>query len=133
MRSLVVCPYLPDAADHGGRIRTRVFLKALVRLGPVEVGAPFPGEDGRERADRLAAELGVEVFEDADVGEATERLKAAGLDHLVEDQTTCCYAKQNKVWAREPDGLRWEWYRVLDDTDAFGRPAPPVEEASEVE
>ena len=63
MRSLVVCPYLPDAADHGGRIRTRVFLKALVRLGPVEVGAPFPGEDGRERADRLAAELGVEVFE----------------------------------------------------------------------
>jgi catechol 2,3-dioxygenase-like lactoylglutathione lyase family enzyme len=73
--------------------------------------------------------LGVEVEGDSDVTAATERLKAAGLAHLVEDETTCCYAKQNKVWAQEPDGLRWEWYRVLEDTDAFGEappePAPP--------
>lgn len=64
--------------------------------------------------------LGVEVFDDAEVGAATERLKAAGLEHLVEDESTCCYAKQNKVWAREPDGLRWEWYHVLADSAEFG-------------
>lgn len=63
MRSLVLCPYLPDLADHGGRIRTRVFLDALAGLGPVEVGVPFPVSGGRDRADRLAAELGGEVFE----------------------------------------------------------------------
>ena len=65
--------------------------------------------------------LGVEVFDDADVHGATDRLKAAGMEHLVEDESTCCYAKQNKVWAREPEGLRWEWYRVLEDSESFAK------------
>lgn len=75
--------------------------------------------------------LGVEVFGDEEVTAATERLKAQGLADLVEDETTCCYAKADKVWAQEPDGLRWEWYRVLEDSETFGRepavpePAPP--------
>jgi len=63
--------------------------------------------------------LGVEVFDDEQVGAATGRLKDAGLEHLVEDETTCCYAKQNKVWAQEPEGLRWEWYRVVEDAEGF--------------
>lgn len=64
--------------------------------------------------------LGVEVFDDEEVGNATDRLKRAGLEHLVEDETTCCYAKQDKVWAQEPDGVRWEWYRVIEDSQTFG-------------
>ena len=63
--------------------------------------------------------LGVEVFDDEDVTAATERLKAAGMEHLVEDESTCCYAKQNKVWASEPDGMRWEWYRIIEDSETF--------------
>jgi catechol 2,3-dioxygenase-like lactoylglutathione lyase family enzyme len=70
--------------------------------------------------------LGVEVFEGEEVTAATERLKAAGLETLVEDETTCCYAKQDKVWAIEPQGLRWEWYRVLGSSETFGAaPAEP--------
>ncbi len=64
--------------------------------------------------------LGVEVFDDEEVTEATERLKASDMEHLVEDQTTCCYAKANKVWAQEPDGMRWEWYRVIEDSQTSG-------------
>ncbi len=64
--------------------------------------------------------LGVDVFGDEDVSAATERLRASGMEHLIEDETTCCYAKANKVWATEPDGLRWEWYRVLEDSATFG-------------
>jgi len=67
--------------------------------------------------------LGVEVFEDEQVTAATERLKAAGLVDRVEDQTTCCYATQSKVWAKDPDGARWEWYRVLQDAETFGKTA----------
>ena len=77
--------------------------------------------------------LGVEVFDDEDVAAATERLKAAGLSHLVEDETTCCYAKANKVWASEPDGLRWEWYRVMEDSATFGQAPPPAEEEKPAE
>jgi catechol 2,3-dioxygenase-like lactoylglutathione lyase family enzyme len=64
--------------------------------------------------------LGVEVFDDEEVSGATERLRAAGMEHLIEDETTCCFAKANKVWATEPDGLRWEWYRVLENSETFG-------------
>ncbi len=74
--------------------------------------------------------LGVEVFDDEAVHAATERLKAAGMQHLVEDETTCCYAKANKVWAQEPEGLRWEWYRVLENSDSFGASAGVETEAS---
>ena len=76
----------------------------------------FEAPDAPERLNHL----GVEVFDDEDVQGATGRLRAGGLESLVEDETTCCYAKQNKVWAREPDGLRWEWYRVIDDSESFG-------------
>lgn len=68
--------------------------------------------------------LGVEVFDGEAVTAATDRLKAAGLETLVEDETTCCYAKQDKVWAVEPQGLRWEWYRVLADSETFHAEAP---------
>ena len=64
--------------------------------------------------------LGVEVFDDEDVAAATDRLRTSGMETLVEDETTCCYAKANKVWATEPDGLRWEWYRVIENSQTFG-------------
>ncbi|MBW2726367.1 MAG: glyoxalase/bleomycin resistance/dioxygenase family protein, partial [Deltaproteobacteria bacterium] len=76
----------------------------------------FELPDATERLNHL----GVEVFEDEDVAAATDRLRASGMDTLVEDETTCCYAKANKVWATEPDGMRWEWYRVLEDSQTFG-------------
>ena len=68
--------------------------------------------------------LGVEVFDSEQVTAATERLRAAGLDHLIEDETTCCYAQADKVWATEPDGLRWEWYKVLEDSETFSGKEP---------
>jgi catechol 2,3-dioxygenase-like lactoylglutathione lyase family enzyme len=71
-------------------------------------------------ADERLNHLGVEVFDDANVHAATDRLKAAGLADLVEDHQTCCYATQNKVWSIDPEGLRWEWYRVIEDVDGFG-------------
>ncbi len=82
----------------------------------------------RAGAEERLNHLGVEVFRDEDVSTATERFKAAAIDHRVEGETHCCHATQNKVWAREPEGLRWEWYRITDDTDAlFPEPEPPAE------
>jgi catechol 2,3-dioxygenase-like lactoylglutathione lyase family enzyme len=80
--------------------------------------------ESKEAGERLN-HLGVEVFEAEEVTAATERLKSAGLETLVEDESTCCYAKQDKVWAIEPEGIRWEWYRVLEDSETFSGQAPP--------
>jgi catechol 2,3-dioxygenase-like lactoylglutathione lyase family enzyme len=76
----------------------------------------FENPDANERLNHL----GVEVFDDADVRAATDRLKAADLVNSVEDEETCCYATQNKVWALDPQGMRWEYYRIVEDADNFG-------------
>jgi catechol 2,3-dioxygenase-like lactoylglutathione lyase family enzyme len=61
--------------------------------------------------------LGVEVATTDDVAAATTRLAERGLATEVEEQTTCCYAVQDKVWVDGPDGSRWETYTVLADAN----------------
>jgi len=61
--------------------------------------------------------LGVEVFSTDEVVEAATYLASAGLATDVEEQTTCCYAVQDKVWVDGPDGARWEVYTVLADAN----------------
>lgn len=59
--------------------------------------------------------LGVEVESTEQVHEAATRLTGEGLATQTEDETTCCYAVQNKVWVDDPDGVPWEVYTVLAD------------------
>jgi catechol 2,3-dioxygenase-like lactoylglutathione lyase family enzyme len=62
--------------------------------------------------------LGVEVETTGEVTDATARLRHAGMTADVEEQTTCCYAVQDKVWVSDPDGAAWEIYTVLEDAPA---------------
>lgn len=59
--------------------------------------------------------LGVEVFAQAEVDAAQQRFTESRILDSVETETLCCHAIQNKVWALEPQGLKWEWYRITDD------------------
>lgn len=59
--------------------------------------------------------LGVQVLTPEQVQAARERLEASGLVRFDEGDTTCCYARQDKVWATDPDGNSWEVYVLLDD------------------
>jgi catechol 2,3-dioxygenase-like lactoylglutathione lyase family enzyme len=58
--------------------------------------------------------LGVEVGTAEEVGDAETRLARSGLETEAAPGTVCCYARQDKVWAHDPDGLPWEYYTVLD-------------------
>ncbi len=62
--------------------------------------------------------LGVEVETTDEVTAATGRLSDSGLETEVEEQTTCCFAVQDKVWVNDPDGAPWEVYTVLADAPA---------------
>ena len=64
--------------------------------------------------------LGVECFEQSDVTAAVMRFKNAGIAGPEERESECCYAKQDKIWSADPQGMKWEWYRVLDDIEGFG-------------
>jgi catechol 2,3-dioxygenase-like lactoylglutathione lyase family enzyme len=61
--------------------------------------------------------LGVEVEDTGQVSAATARLSGEGLATATEDEVTCCFAVQDKVWVDAPDGLPWEIYTVLADAE----------------
>jgi catechol 2,3-dioxygenase-like lactoylglutathione lyase family enzyme len=61
--------------------------------------------------------LGVEVRSTAEVAATDARLSGEGLATAIEDQVSCCYAVQDKVWVDDPNGAPWEIYTVLADTE----------------
>jgi len=77
-------------------------------------------------ADARLNHLGVEVASSDDVWAHQARLSDAGVDSL-EENGTCCFAKQDKVWVDGPDGA-WEIYAVLADSDDFGRSSAKVDD-----
>lgn len=76
--------------------------------------------------------LGVEVETTSEVRAETQRLDAAGMETVVEEATVCCHAEQDKVWVRDPGGIRWEVYNITDDMLRDGEGAMPTRAAQEV-
>jgi catechol 2,3-dioxygenase-like lactoylglutathione lyase family enzyme len=94
---------------------------AKVRPGyaKFELASPalnFTLNEGR-RGDGLGAlnHAGVQVSSTEDVLAARERLTDAGLAAFDEMDTTCCYARQDKIWVHDPDGTPWEVFAVTQD------------------
>jgi catechol 2,3-dioxygenase-like lactoylglutathione lyase family enzyme len=62
--------------------------------------------------------LGIRYPGTGDVATEMVRAKGAGLDFFEQQGTTCCYAKADKFWVADADGMRWEMYAVEEDADA---------------
>ncbi len=58
--------------------------------------------------------VGVEVETTAEVEAAIAQFQAAGMATDVQENTSCCYAVQDKVWVQGPD-IAWEIYTVLGE------------------
>ena len=46
-------------------------------------------------------------------------LAPAGLAPELQEEQTCCFAKQNKAIVYDPDGTMLEWYRLIEDSNSF--------------
>ncbi len=79
-----------------------------VNLSLNEVG----GETGQNNP---VAHFGIQVKRSEAVKQIADRLQQAGLETRIEENVTCCYAVQDKVWVADPDGNNWEVYVVLDN------------------
>jgi hypothetical protein len=66
-------------------------------------------------ADGALSHLGFQVGSTEDVLALRERWIGEGLILRDEMNTDCCYALQDKTWARDPDGNEWEAFVVLQD------------------
>jgi len=63
--------------------------------------------------------LGIQVEDEQELIELRERLKAADMALVDEEETVCCYARSEKTWTRDPVGIPWEAYRVMEDAQVF--------------
>jgi catechol 2,3-dioxygenase-like lactoylglutathione lyase family enzyme len=64
--------------------------------------------------------LGIQAESVDELGEVYGRLKAADRPVLEEGKTTCCYAKSEKSWIADPDGLVWEAFFTDGETTVYG-------------
>lgn len=64
--------------------------------------------------------LGVQVESSAELGEVYGRLQAAERPVLEEGRTTCCYAKSEKSWISDPDGVVWEAFYTDGEATTYG-------------
>jgi catechol 2,3-dioxygenase-like lactoylglutathione lyase family enzyme len=63
-----------------------------------------------------ASHFGIQVASTDDVALAAERFRRGGLSTHAEENTSCCYAVQDKVWVEDPDGNMWEVFVVKGDS-----------------
>lgn len=63
--------------------------------------------------------LGVQVENEAELAEMHERLDGAALPVDAQIGTACCYARSNKYWTVDPQGIAWESYHTLTDIPVF--------------
>ena len=67
--------------------------------------------------------LGFQTDTDEELAELKGRAQAADLALLDEGETTCCYARSEKHWVTDPQGIAWEHFHTLDSIPTFSQPA----------
>ena len=79
---------------------------------PVVFSLNVGGEPG------TVSHLGVRYPTSGEVASEMVRVKHTDTPLFQQEGTTCCYAKADKFWVRDADGLAWEMYTLLEDVDA---------------
>lgn len=64
--------------------------------------------------------LGIQAESPDELSEVYGRLKAADRPVLDEGTTTCCYAKSEKSWIADPDGVVWEAFHTNGEATVYG-------------
>jgi catechol 2,3-dioxygenase-like lactoylglutathione lyase family enzyme len=75
--------------------------------------------------------LGIQVEDAEELQEIYSRLKQAEGPVLEQGETTCCYAKSEKSWINDPQGIAWEAFLTTGESTVYGEGVPtPAAEGS---
>jgi catechol-2,3-dioxygenase len=64
--------------------------------------------------------IGIQVENRDELAEVYERLKRADRPVLEEGPTSCCYAKSEKSWIEDPQGVKWEIFHTIGESTING-------------
>jgi hypothetical protein len=74
--------------------------------------------------------LGFQTDTEEELHELKARARAADMALQDEGATTCCYARSDKHWITDPQGIAWEHFHTLSDIPVFSEKSQPPAEAS---
>jgi lactoylglutathione lyase len=67
--------------------------------------------------------LGIQTDDAEELAALKARAEAADLSLLDEGETTCCYARSEKHWVTDPQGIAWEHFHTLGNIPVFNEAA----------
>ena len=70
--------------------------------------------------------LGIQAEDESELAEVYDRLKNADAPVLEEGATVCCYAKSEKSWISDPQGLAWETFLTRGESTVYGGNGPAI-------
>ena len=74
--------------------------------------------------------LGIQVESRRELDQLVSALRNAEHKVVAEEDASCCYAKSDKGWARDPNGIRWETFFSFGQITEYGGTGPEVVERS---
>ena len=74
--------------------------------------------------------LGIQVDSDLELDAMRARLADASIGATTPGETACCYARSNKYWTTDPQGVAWETFHTLDSIPMFGAESVAKDAAS---
>lgn len=76
--------------------------------------------------------LGIQTDTEEELRELKARAQAADMALVNEGETTCCYARSDKYWLTDPQGIAWEQFQTLGNIPVFNEAEPDAEQAGSV-
>lgn len=66
--------------------------------------------------------LGIQTDTEEELSALKQQAQAADMVLLDQGETTCCYARSDKYWVTDPQGIAWEQFHTLDSIPVFSEP-----------
>ncbi len=74
--------------------------------------------------------LGIQTDDPTELAAMKARAEAADMALLDEGQTTCCYARSEKHWVTDPQGIAWEHFHTLGNIPVFSESSADAPQAA---
>lgn len=80
------------------------------------------------RAKKIGVDhMGIQVDSPDELAQLRDQMSAANISTHSDGETTCCYAKSEKSWVEDPNGIAWEAYHTMEDAQIFSASDTPSE------
>ena len=75
--------------------------------------------------------LGVQVETEGELASLRAQVAKAKIAALDQPDAACCYARSDKYWTTDPQGIAWETFRTLDAVPIYGETSRPDDNKAE--